>query len=216
MYKRQLQAEVARGAGGGRSGEATARDPTSSPAVPTSGLATQTGTSQLTLSRPTLTELRPPKYDSIEAHFGMWRRGRYPLHYGGGWVQEPPPRSDGCSHDQTNDGSCVPTFNPHLLTAQFAQKDKDGRSGIFGGNGREQWVADSGATFHVTGNPVGMVECKPPPPDRSTLVVSDMKSLRVQCFGKLPLIMHSKHGDVQVKLLDVAYVPGVRLSLIHI
>ena len=35
-----LQAEVAREAGGERSGEATARDPTSSPAVPTSGLAT--------------------------------------------------------------------------------------------------------------------------------------------------------------------------------
>ena len=99
---------------------------------------------------------------------------------------------------------------PHLLTAQFAQKCKDGRSGILGGNGREQWVADSGATFHVTDNPVGMVECNPPPPDRSTLVVSDMRSLRVQCFGKLPMTMHSKHGDVQVKLLDVAYVPGVR------
>ena len=68
-----LQAEVARGAGGGKSGEATARDPTSSPAVPTSGLATQTGTSQLTLSRPNLTQLRPPKFDNIEAHFGMWR-----------------------------------------------------------------------------------------------------------------------------------------------
>ena len=68
-----LQAEVARGAGGGRSGEATARDPTSSPAVPTSGLATRTGTLQLTLSRPTLTQLRPPKFDNIEAHFGMWR-----------------------------------------------------------------------------------------------------------------------------------------------
>ena len=95
-----------------------------------------------------------------------------------------------------------------FLPRNLHKKDKDGRSGIFGGNGREQWVADSGTTFHVTGNPVGMVECKPPPPDRSTLVIGDMRSLRVQCFGKLPMIMHSKHGDVQVKLLD--------LSLIHI
>ena len=68
-----LAAEVKRGAGGGRSGEATARDPTSSPAAPTSGLATQTGTSQITLSRPNLTQLRPPKFDNLEAHFGMWR-----------------------------------------------------------------------------------------------------------------------------------------------
>ena len=27
------------------------------------------------------------------------------------------------------------------------------------------------------------------------------------------MIMHSKHGDVQVKLLDVAYVPSVRFNL---
>ena len=66
----ELQAEVARGAGGGRRREATARDPTLSPAAPTSGLATQTGTSQLTISRPNLTQLRPPKFDNIEAHFG--------------------------------------------------------------------------------------------------------------------------------------------------
>ena len=69
----ELQAEVARGAGGGRRREATARDPTSSPAAPTSGLATQTGTSQITISRPNLTQLRPPKFDNIEAYFGMWR-----------------------------------------------------------------------------------------------------------------------------------------------
>ena len=64
-----LQAEVARGAGGGRSGEATARDPSSSPAVPTSGLATQTGTSHLTLSRPT-------NFDNIDEHFGL-RRSKF-------------------------------------------------------------------------------------------------------------------------------------------
>ena len=57
-----LATEVKRGAGGGRRREATARDPTSSPAVPTSGRATQTGTSQLTFSRPT-------NSDNIDAHF---------------------------------------------------------------------------------------------------------------------------------------------------
>ena len=86
------------------------------------------------------------------------------------------------SHEQKKDGSCAPTFSPHLLTAQFTQKDKDGRSGIFGDTGREQWVADSGATFHITGNPAGMVGCNPPPPGRCTLLVGDMRSLRVLCF----------------------------------
>ena len=98
------------------------------------------------------------------------------MHYGGGWVQKSPPGGDGyistvtpppqpfanSSHEQKNDGGCAPTFNPHLLTAQCTQRGNDGRRGILGGDGREQWVADSGATVHVTGNPVGMVGCKPP------------------------------------------------------
>ena len=56
-----LHAEVARGIGGERSGEAPARDSTSPPAVPTFGLTTQPGTSQLSLSRPNLTQLTPPQ-----------------------------------------------------------------------------------------------------------------------------------------------------------
>ena len=67
-----LHAEVARGAGEGRSGEATARDSTSSPAVPTSGLTTQPDIVTF-LSRPILTQPKPPKFDNIEADFGMWR-----------------------------------------------------------------------------------------------------------------------------------------------
>ena len=92
------------------------------------------------------------------------------MHYGAGWVQESLPGSDGYtstavpppqpisnnSHEQKNDGSCAPTLNPYLHTAQFTN-DKDGRSGIFGGNGKEQWLADLGAIFHVTVNPVSMV-----------------------------------------------------------
>ena len=64
-----LYAEVTRGAEGRRSGETTARDSTSSPAVPTSGLAAQPGTSQISLSRPNWSQLKPPKFDNIEAHF---------------------------------------------------------------------------------------------------------------------------------------------------
>ena len=68
-----MHAEVARGAKGGRSGETTARDSTSSPAVPISALAAQPGTSQISLSRPNWYQLTPPKFDNIEAHVGMWR-----------------------------------------------------------------------------------------------------------------------------------------------
>ena len=135
----------------------------------------------------------------------------HPMHYGSDWVHETPYCGDGfttsvtpppqpfsnTSHEQKNDGSCAPTFNPRLLAAQITQKDKDGHSGILGGNGKEQWIADSGATFHVTGNPAGMVGCNPPLPGRSTLVVGDMRSLQVLCLGILPLKMHCKQGDFQ-------------------
>ncbi|CAN0113093.1 unnamed protein product, partial [Laminaria digitata] len=74
------------------------------------------------------------------------------------------------------------------------------------------WVADSGATFYVTGNPSDMVECVSPPGDRSSIIVGDMRPLRIECFGKLQLTMHCANGDVRVKLLDVAYVPGLRFN----
>ena len=67
--------------------------------------------------------------------------------------------------------------------------------------------------FMLTGNPLGMVECTPPPPGKSSLVIGDMRSLKVQCFVKISLVIHSPRCDVQVGLLDVAYVPGVRFNL---
>lgn len=51
---------------------------------------------------------------------------------------------------------------------------------------------------------------------RSVWVVGDMRSLKVRCFGKIPMVMHSRQGDVQVKLLDVAHVPGVRFNLLSL
>ena len=68
-----LATEVEKGAGGGRRRDAAARNSTSSSTMPTSGLGAQSGMSQLSLSRPNLTQPRPPKFDNIEAHFGMWR-----------------------------------------------------------------------------------------------------------------------------------------------
>ena len=148
---------------------------------------------------------------------GYTLAGAPPTPYGSGGCTSagpsPPQPSSSPSPDLANNGRNTPTFDPHLLTALVAQQGKAGCDDFSGGTGREEWVADSGATFHVTGNPSGLVECKPPPPDRRSLVVSDMRSLRVQCFGSLPMVMHSQQGDVQVKLLNVAYVPAVQFNL---
>ena len=73
-----------------------------------------------------------PAHMNVAVPFTDQQSYPYPLHYGGGWVQESPPSSDGCSHDQTNDGSCVPTFNPHLLTAHVAQQGKAGYDDFLG------------------------------------------------------------------------------------
>ena len=36
-----------------------------------------------------------------------------------------------------------------------------------------------------------------------------MRSLKGGCFGEIPPVMHCATGDVQVRLLSVAYAPGV-------
>ena len=58
------------------------------------------------------------------------------------------------------------TLNTHL-TAQCAEPGKNTNDsglgiGVSGAGGREEWIANSGSTFHVTGDPSGMVECVPP------------------------------------------------------
>lgn len=58
----------------------------------------------------------------------------------------------------------------------------------------ELGVVDSGATFHVTGNPMLMFDWKPPPVGKSTLVVRDNRSLQGGYFGKLSMVMH-RIGD---------------------
>ena len=74
------------------------------------------------------------------------------------------------------------------------------------------WVVDSGATFHVTGNPIGMVECRPRPPGKTCLVVGDKRSLTVGFVGEFRKAMHCVRGDAQVRLFNVAYVSGVKLN----
>ena len=106
--------------------------------------------------------------------------------------------------------------DPYFLTTQCAHPAKSANDarlgiGVFGGGGREEWVADSGATSHLTGDPSGMNGSEPPPVGRSSLVVGDMRPLRIESFGKLPLAMHCAKGDVHVELLDMAYAAGVLL-----
>ena len=109
--------------------------------------------------------------------------------------------------------------DPHVLTAQIAQpiqypsEMKETPRDIPGVSGRDEWVADSGASYHVTGDPTGMFDCEALPVGKERIVIGDMKMMGVECFGKLSLLMHCKGGDTRVRLTNVACVLGVQLNL---
>ena len=90
---------------------------------------------------------------------------------------------------------------------------KEMPSDLSGGSGRDEWVADSGASYHFTGDPTGMFDCTPPPRGKERLVIGDMTMMGVDCFGKLSPLMHCQGGDTHVQLTNVAYVPGVQFKL---
>ena len=97
--------------------------------------------------------------------------------------------------------SCSPDlFNPHILTANLAQQDKTVSSRLWC-NVRRAW------------QPIWNGRLSPPPPDTSRLVVGDMLSLKIGLFGDILLAMHGENGDVHVRLLNVAYEPGVKFNL---
>ena len=117
------------------------------------------------------------------------------MYYGSGGLQETPYgsggyTSSGASPSQqpssstspspglANNGNSTPMFDPHLLTVPFAYQGKATCSDdLFWVRGREECVVDSRATFHVTGNPFGMVDCYPPPTGKSSLVVTEGRVL---------------------------------------
>ena len=84
---------------------------------------------------------------------------------------------------------------------------------LSGGSGRDECVADSGASYHVTGDPTGVFDCKPSPRGKESLVIGDMTMMGVECFGKLSLLMHCQGGDTHARLTNVAYVSGVQFNL---
>ena len=58
-----------------------------------------------------------------------------------------------------------------------------------------------------------MFDCTPLPVGKERLVVGDITMMGVKCFGKLSLLMHCPGGDTNVRLMNVAYVPGVQFNL---
>ena len=77
----------------------------------------------------------------------------------------------------------------------------------------DESVADSGASYHVTGDPTGMFDYKPPPVGKERVVIGDMMMMGAELVDKLSLLMHCQGGDTHVRLTNVAYIPGVQFNL---
>ena len=78
------------------------------------------------------------------------------------------------------------------------------------------WIADSGASCHMTHDRTRMYNARPPPPGRETITIGDRRRIKVDYIGNIDVILHGK-SDQRITLIDVAYVPylGFNLYSLH-
>ena len=74
------------------------------------------------------------------------------------------------------------------------------------------WIADSGASCHMTHDRTRMYNVRPPPPGRETVTIGDRRSISVEYIGNMDVIFHGK-SDQRITLIDVAYVPDLGFNL---
>ena len=81
-----------------------------------------------------------------------------------------------------------------------------------GSNEDDVWIADSGASCHMTHGRTRIYNVRPLPPGRETITIGDRRRTKVEYIGKVDVIFHGK-TDQRITLIDVAYVPGLGLNL---
>ena len=81
-----------------------------------------------------------------------------------------------------------------------------------GSNDDDVWIADSGASCHMTHDRTRMYNARPPPPGRETLTIGDRRRIKVEYIGNMDLIFHGK-SDQRITLIDVTYVPDLGFNL---
>ncbi|CAM9766224.1 unnamed protein product, partial [Hapterophycus canaliculatus] len=75
-----------------------------------------------------------------------------------------------------------------------------------------RWIADSGSTFHITGDPRLTFKFQPIPIEQSRLAIANGIPLNVLGKGSVNLIMHAQ-TDFLVTLHDVLLVENMRFNL---
>ena len=63
-----------------------------------------------------------------------------------------------------------------------------------GSNDNYVWIADSGASCHMTYDGARMYNARPPPPGRETITIGDRRRISVEYVGNMDVIFHGK-GD---------------------
>ena len=81
-----------------------------------------------------------------------------------------------------------------------------------GSNDGDVWIADSGASCHMTHDGTRMYNARPPPPGRETITIGDRRRIKVEYIGNMDVIFHGK-SDQRITLTDVAYVPDLGFNL---
>ena len=81
-----------------------------------------------------------------------------------------------------------------------------------GSNEDDVWIADSGASCHMTHDRTRIYNVRPPPPGRETITIGDRRGIKVEYIGNMDVVFHGK-SDQRITLIDVAYVPGLGFNL---
>ena len=74
------------------------------------------------------------------------------------------------------------------------------------------WIADSGASCHMTHDSTRVYNARPPPPGRETITIGDHRRIKVEYIGKMDVVFHGKR-DQRITLIDVAYVLDLGFNL---
>ena len=112
------------------------------------------------------------------------------------------------------------SFSEQATLAQFTSPGKshvpnesvEGDTTVSGSNENYVWIADSGASCHMTHDGTRMYNARPPPPGRETITIGDRRRIKVDYVGNMDVIFHGK-SDQRIILIDVAYVPYLGFNL---
>ena len=81
-----------------------------------------------------------------------------------------------------------------------------------GSNEDDVWIADSGASCHMTHDRTRMYNMRPPPSSHETITIGDHRRIKVEYIGNMGVIFHGESNQ-RITLIDVAYVPDLGFNL---